>query len=239
MTKPRVAIVHALGRCGSTLLARCLGSMKGVMVIGEVHPLGLAHFDPLRQAREWYAMPPEQVEGFVPKIQQIAAFAQQREMALVLRDWTYLDFVGKPYVESPSGRLMTAEVLAESFDLRQVCLVRHPLYQRRNDVTLAAFLPAHRRFAEHAVTMGFVRYEDLTASPTQMLMGLCLELGIPFDPGFIDRWHEYVNFTGHHGGPNDIAPPLPREMSADVLTRAETSVDYQASLAMLNYGHPR
>jgi len=36
--KPRIRLLHQLGRSGGTLISRCLGSMQGVVLLSEIHP---------------------------------------------------------------------------------------------------------------------------------------------------------------------------------------------------------
>ncbi len=55
MTPPRVAVVHQMARTGATLVNRCLGSMRDIQVLSEVHPL-----DPqckiTREATRWFQL---------------------------------------------------------------------------------------------------------------------------------------------------------------------------------------
>ena len=76
--KPPLRIVHNLARTGGTLICRCLGSMKGVAVLSEIHPMAAHLMNPVAQAREWFGLLSEQdfargVIGFEDAIELIAA----------------------------------------------------------------------------------------------------------------------------------------------------------------------
>ena len=55
MTQAPVAVVHQMARTGGTLINRCLGSMRDILVLSEIHPL-----DPqckiTRQAALWFQL---------------------------------------------------------------------------------------------------------------------------------------------------------------------------------------
>jgi len=58
-------LLHHLARTGGTLLCRCLASMDSVYLLSEINPQGVAHFNPLRQAADWYGLvAPEEIFDF-------------------------------------------------------------------------------------------------------------------------------------------------------------------------------
>lgn len=211
------------------MISRCLASMNGVVLLSEIHPLGVRMFDPLQQAHSWYGLVTEddlqRLQGqriaFADAIGLIARRCAEQGRLLVLRDWSHLDYTGIPYA-APVYRCRLAESLQDGFDLVRTSTVRHPLDQwlslstkpaLRGRLDPARYLEGVERFAEDAVSVGFARYEDFTRAPDDTLRAICAALELPFDPGYRDRWAGYANVTG------DVMPgrggaeirPLPRQ----------------------------
>ena len=98
---PAVAVVHQMARTGATLVNRCLGSMRDISVLSEVHP-----FDPqvkiTRQAVRWFQLLGEddkpwlealssrnRLEAFAEIVVCLAERCAGRGQHLVLRDWSH------------------------------------------------------------------------------------------------------------------------------------------------------
>ena len=248
-----------MARSGGTLISKCLGCMAGVVLLSEIHPLGTNHFNPLLQAQRWYGLLSAQdlIElkargriGFVDAIELIRRRAEDCSQRLVIRDWSHLDFTGVPFVARPAHRLLTAQALASRYELRQVCTVRHPLDQWLSLSQLAvvhgrlgleAFLTGYRRFAEVAQTIGFMRYEDFTEDPAEVMKSLCGRLKLKFDRSFSARWRDYTFITGDVSGSRgggEIRPVPRRPVGSDLLAALAANADYQRSLDLLGYRHP-
>ena len=130
--------------------------------------------------------------------------------------------------------------------LKRSAVVRHPLDQwrsmheypaSRGRCSLADYLKGYRRFAEMALEIGFVRYEDFCREPSITLQALCANLGIPFDPEFSNNWMHYTRLNGDMSRPPELpisarSRPPPDVQRMEVLLK---SADYRASLAMLGY----
>lgn len=253
--RPKIRILHQLARSGGTVICRCLASMKDVVLLSEIHPLGTRMFNPLQQAMEWYGLlQATEIEAvsrdkisFSAAIALIAERCVDQGKILVLRDWNHLDYIGIPFVQ-PEYRPMLAETLAQDFELIRFATVRHPLDQwlslTRNPVfanRLGAgkYLKSVRRFSEMAAATGFLHYEDFTADPDTAMQQLCKALELPFDASYRDRWANYTNITG------DVLPgrsesseiePLPRQNTDPQLHQALTArADYQRILQIMNY----
>ena len=258
LARPELRLVHHMARSGGTLFSKCLGCMEGVLLLSEIHPLGIRQFNPLDQAQGWFRLlTAEDVAdlrrrrgvSFPDAIGLIRRRAAGRGRALVVRDWSHLDFTGVPFVDRPAYRLLTAEALRPAFALRQLCTVRHPLDQwlslRRLAVvqgrlTPETYLHGYRRFAEVAAAIGFVRYEDLTREPAATMRRVCERLALPFDPGFEDRWWNYRFVTGDvYGTRNGTAlrPTPRRELEPGLAGRFAANDDYAAALMLLGYEH--
>ena len=262
MTQASVAVVHQMARTGGTLVNRCLGSMRDVLVLSEVHPL-----DPqckiTRQAAHWFQLLGEDDKPWLRGLSArdpLAAFAEIVECLvarctkqgrhLVLRDWSHLDFLGVPFVHQPPMQLLTERALRERCDLRQAFVVRHPLDQYASCaarpgmapyLTPRRFVDAYRAFAQVAADREFQRYENLVADPDEELGVLCRRLRIPLDPSYRERWQAYDKLTGDSAGPSrgfaqeGIAALPPRLLDEGVLAALRGEPGYAESLELLGY----
>lgn len=227
-TRPRMRLLHHLARSGGTVISRCLGAMNRVVLLSEIHPLGVRLFDPLHQARAWHdLLTDEDLEGlrrrppaFAEAIGLIARRCAERGLLLILRDWTHLDYTGIPYAQAVY-RPRLAEALQTDFELVRTATVRHPLDQWlslsgkpafRGRLDPARYLEGVARFVDEAAAIGYTRYEDFTVDPDAALQRICAALDVPFDAGYRERWADYSRVTG------DVLPgragreirPLPR-----------------------------
>ena len=100
MAKPVLRLIHNLARSGGTLIGRCVGAMAGVALLSEIHPRGNKHFNPVRQAHEWYGLltrddidwfDSDEPKSYPDAIRRIVTRAEERGDALVIRDWAHLD----------------------------------------------------------------------------------------------------------------------------------------------------
>jgi len=252
--KPVVRIIHHMARSGGTIICRCLASMNKVVLLSEIHPKGVSMFNPLVQAHDWYGLlNPDDVElarsgklDFTAAIQLISNRCEQQGRILVLRDWSHLDYTGLPFTQA-SYRSLLAEALEPDFELIRYSTVRHPLDQWlslsskpvfRDKLGPAKFLRGASRFAESAVTTGFLRYEDFTHDSDHWLQSLCNAMNLEYDPAYGRRWQAYKNITG------DILPgrsagkisSLPRQ-AVDVgeEQRFTALPHYQQTISRLGY----
>ena len=254
-----------LPRSGGTVVARCLGSMKNVFLLSEVHPRtdpGLTQLDPIWQAQEWFRFFPDRPDAhkafggdaFAKKIERVYDEVAARNGILVLRDWSHLDFTGFPHVKDPLGRLSILDALDGRFDILNAALVRHPLPQFASHRALMAsgsaeraafvdkwftpefFARAYLFYAQAASDIGCVRYEDFLSDPDGFMKGLCATLAIPFDPGFQDRWRDNDSVTGAVDERTDRIAATPRApLPPDLEARLRESLDYRKTCALLDY----
>jgi len=256
--KPTIRVLHHLARSGGTVISKCLAVMDSVVLLSEIHPLGIEQFNPLVQAREWFqlvsgdesrARGKMNRSGFLDAIALIHRRCDERDKRLVIRDWSHLDFTGVPFVQDPSYRLQTADVLRDRFDAVHIATVRHPLDQLLSLRRLAniqeywdepAILRGFRCFAERAVEVGFLRYEDFVADPDRVLRELCERLQLEFDDGYKDRWADYRNITGAVVSKGTTIQAEPRgAVDLELLGRLSGNDDYQTILELLGYEHPK
>ncbi|MFC1513042.1 tetratricopeptide repeat protein [Thermodesulfobacteriota bacterium] len=260
LTKPTIKIIHHLARSGGTVISKCIGCMKDVIMLSEIHPLGRKWFNPLNQASKWFNLftPQEHQEiqqaelAFAEVISLIAERCAQHQKHLVIRDWTHLDYTGVPFLPKPTNQLFTYELLKEHFPIKRVTTVRHPIDQwlslsrlgiMQGHLDLNSYLAGFKKFAEECLEIGFIRYEDFTKTPEEKTQELCNLLSIPYDPAFIGKWWSYETITGDtnskRGATKEINP-VPRYPVADeIIKKFATNQDYLKTISMLGYEHPK
>jgi hypothetical protein len=197
-------VLKALGGCGSTLLTRLLGAIPGTFVLSEVNPRS-AHLysyrlNPLTQVRDWRPDASAELTGFDPAelgdrrrfgvfIQVLHGLLSQRAETLVVRDYSYVDYIGTPYFDPAPKNSSLRAALDHHFELSEVLLVRHPVDQlasllRHSAVTNVIdpshFLEAYESFlADHPVSM-ILKYEDIVCNPLVALRRLCSHWNLHF-----------------------------------------------------------
>lgn len=254
---PPLRIVHNLARSGGTLISRCLGSMTGVAVLSEIHPMAAHMMNPVAQAKHWFGLLSDEdcargTTGFDDAIELIAQRSTERGMQLVIREWTHWDYIGQPFVEKPRNRSLLADILQSRFRLLQAAIVRHPIDQWlslrelaliHGKVGLGSYLEGYRRYADLCVQTGFVRYEDFTAAPQEQIASLCKLLELNYDADFIHRWPENDRYTGHKGGARgervrEIRQLPRRKVELGLFEAFEADRNYREILNLLGYSHP-
>jgi hypothetical protein len=257
----QLGILHQLARTGGTIINRCLGCMRNIVMLSELHPTlpQGASFHPLYQAGQWFdlfgpeeranfranAVREKKIDDFIRSLELIEERTRSSGRHLLIREFSHADFVRTPLTQ-PEFRSRMADALGERYALRRSAVVRNPLDQWRSmqdypairgRCSLSDYLDGYRRFAEMAVQVGFVRYEDFCREPAAALELLCANLGMPFDAEFSDHWVHYNKLTGDLGRPPALPirarsrpPPAPQLMDA-----LRQSPDYRASLALLGY----
>jgi hypothetical protein len=255
--RPVLRLIHQLARTGGTTICKCLAVMPDVVLLSEIHPLGVEKIDPLRQAMNWFALIGQAdidqlgpSPDFAASIRLIASRASASGSKLVIRDWNHLDFVGAPLVEAPPFRLTMAEVLSKHFRLRQVATVRHAIDHwqslrrlplMRGKIDLDRFLQGYRRFAELVAPMGFVRFEDFCVRPDDSLRHLCDALELTYDPAWRSRWAGYDRITGDEAAQRnsgELKQPRRRPLEPGLADAFLKHPDYLPALALLGYRHP-
>ncbi len=251
-----------MARSGGTIISRCLGCMKGIVLLSEIHPYGYQNqlINPLAQAHEWFKLlKPEDIARvknnqplpFVDVIELIKQRCDEQNLTLVIRDWSHIDFTGWPHNNKPAYKLTTAKSLASRFTIVRTATVRHPIDQwlsfresqswTGTEFSLDKFLYGYRKFAEVAVKMGYERYEDFTDKPEMVLEKLCNKLRIPYDPCFKDNWGSYQSITTatrDRDGGFVISKRPRREVEAELIESFTGNKDYQVAINLLGYRHP-
>ncbi len=266
----QIRIIHGLARTGGTVLCMCLGSMRDVVLLSEVNPRSASAYhklNPVYQAAKWFSLldagemaavgeAAKQATDpntlFVDVIDHIDRAAAKRGKALVLRDWSHVDFLGAQWDGldmQPSGRLALADLLGSRFQLRQVAICRHPIkqwrsydrYQRTNHdrlLSAADMMRGTASFATAAAPLGFMKYEDFVTSPEAFLRDLCEKLDLDFDPGYAERWRDYDKVTGDVDRPRErteIREPAPHQLAEAEIEAILANPDFRRAIELFGY----
>lgn len=255
--KPKIRILHHLARSGGTLISKCLGSMKDVVLFSEVHPDAMKFINPVQQAIEWHGLV-SKAEARAWRMKDAALFVQMCVLAeyrastrgakVVLRDWSHIDYHGLPY-QRPTMRSRIVEVLKDRFEIVQTSTVRHPIdtylslmklpIMQNIPFSIKMYLDGCLAFAEYAVQTGFLRYEDFTHAPDEHLRTLCERLELEFDPGYAQRWQTYEHITGDitgtRGGKSEIRPLKRRPADAQLVAQFRSYDSYAKIKELLGY----
>lgn len=258
--RPVIRIFHNMARSGGTIISKCLGCMRDIVLLSEIHPHGTQWFNPLTQAQEWFQLFSDAelrelqklgTVNFVDLISLIDERCRELNKILIIRDWTHLDFTAVPFLEKPSYHLTAADVFRERFDVQNYSSVRHPIDQwlslrglaiLHGKLSLDDYLLGYYHFAEQVQITGFLRYEDFVKEPESVMKELCKKLSVPYHAEFIYKWPDYTTITGDTQsarGDKRIIRPVPRkQMEPGLLEQFEKNQYYIKSLDLLGYGHP-
>ncbi len=257
MNQPKIPVLHALARSGSTLIARCINSLPNVAVFGELHYAArprYGQFNPLVQGRDWYGLidkhelPPLESYNFHDAIDLVVARCRERQVQPVLRDWNHRDFM----IEGRASRASfnTARSLVNRYPLKQIALTRHPISQwlsfqnfepLRNRYTVKDFMRGYLAYANQCRDLPVIRYEDFCAEPEQTMKVICTHTGLVYDPEFISRWPANRNVTGDLGSGSRgdqmsvIQKLRSRSIPSQIQAEFEDAPGYREALEIFDY----
>ncbi len=209
--KPIIRIIHNLARSGGTLLSKCLGSMKTVALLSEIHPKAqkAVSFNAIKQAQKWLNFDPNhpwQASDFVASIKAIEQHCSQQKISLLLRDWSHIDYLGVPVTTEPDNQAALLNTLKNDFHIQHIQLIRNPidtwLSTRRLNLIKTAkisstdFIQAYLNYLDQTSTDFQLLYEDFLIEPDNMLKQACIHLKIKYDPDYKNKWHEFKQLTG-------------------------------------------
>ena len=112
-----IRLIHNLPRSGGTIISKCLGAQKDVVLLSEIHPEGvtvskkmgvnLPVFDPVYQIQRWNNLFKESEYKeilnsnikFEEKIELVYEKTELANKKLIIRDWAFVDFFGAPFIK--------------------------------------------------------------------------------------------------------------------------------------------
>jgi hypothetical protein len=256
-----ISLVHSLGGCGGTLLSRCLGVLPNVALFSEVNPLAVhlfPQFCPLYQDKNWnHLLTPAELDrfsaldladpaNFSRLVAALRKRALQQNRFLVLRDYNYAEFIGIPFFDNPPGAFRIYDALPAGMPVVAIALIRHPIAQWRSlckRANVAAvlnperFCSAYLAFLTQLGAKAVFQYETFVREPEAGMRRICRELRLPFDPAFIQRFHEFQNITGDFSRHHEyvIAQSGARHLSPEIIRCFRASRAYQRILSITGY----
>jgi hypothetical protein len=246
-------------------LSRCIGVLPGIALLSEINSASVKlfpSFDPLYQDKNWlHLLGPADAERFSQMdLGNVEAFrelvdvfhvrASEAGRHLVLRDYSYVDFVGVPYTADPPRRLTLYATLPAGVPTRAAALIRHPVDQwsslRKHEfvravLTPAVFCEAYAAFLEElGSSIPVYKYEDFVERPVMQLQAICGDLAIPFDPSFTERFHTFDYVTGDFTRQREksISLPCRKKLSPKELDEFRSSATFRRILRITGYAEP-
>ena len=258
---PVLPVIRTLGGCGGTLVSRLFGALPCVVLLSETNPRSAnlfgGHLNPLRQLQRWHPELAEYVAefdeaeiGYPPRfgemLARVHAAVTHRGRRLMLRDFSYADFLGVPFLWPPAADSSLDAAIAGRFTARSLLLVRHPAAQlaslrghRAIKYVLSAerFVAGSCDFLANRGRVPLFRYEDLTAAPEATFSAMCEALDVPFATAALTAFVEVVSVTGNLTRAAD--PHIARAAPSPGALRAQAELagvpGYPALLATLGY----
>lgn len=248
-----VTVMLCFARSGGTVLNRCLGMLPNVVMLSEVNPLG-GGWGPRgadsyttvgAQAKHWYGIELKS-DDFSDALVELADACRRRDRVLIVRDWSFIDFVPHEYNGmQPPRRFLTLDALESRVGVRPFAFVRNAIdvyLSRRGDTE--AFFRDYLAYVRELVRrkVPIFRYEDFCRNPEGTLRALCRLSGARFSDAF-RRYEEYENVNGDvqlgtasRGIRRRGIRPLKRKpVDADLRRRIGGNPDMVAANRLLGY----
>ncbi len=250
-------VLKTLGGCGGTIVSRALAA-SGALVLSEVNPRSANLFagalNPIVQMnRDHFDLLPEAWRGVdvhtlgAPNVfgAFMAALTDALEQPLLIRDYSYIDYIGVPFLWPRPVQACLSHALKPFGMIRSALLVRHPYHCLRSllthpplaDVlTPEDFVAGHIAFHEDNRNVPLFRYEDFIAAPERVVKALRGVLGLSVERGWSERLAEVTPLTGHRRAidSTEIAAPLDRH-DPELVARLEAVPGYEHLLELGGY----
>ena len=217
-----IRIIHNLPRSGGTIISKSVSAQKNISLLSEIHPLGKEIRkkmkvnpdlgDPLYQFKNWYKSYDDEEYNkiqslkldFLSKIKLINEKVKEQKKLLILRDWSFVDFFGKPFAE-PSQKNSLLDILLKHFEVKNIFLIRDPVEMfiscnRRlpffmKNYSFDSFLDGYGSYIQSIKENKFIKFENFVQNPTQNLKKLSKILDFEFDKNY-DQNLGKTNITG-------------------------------------------
>ena len=217
-----IRLIHNLQRSGGTIISKCLGAQDDVVLLSEIHPNGIEVLkkmkrncdfgDPIFQAQEWNELfKKEEYEkikntnyNFEEKISLIVEKTEEKNKKLIIRDWSFLDYFGIPFVK-PTYKNSVLEILDKKFKILNLYILRHPLELYIScfnslpffikNYNFDFFVKGYENFFLNALKSKIFKFEDFCNNPEENLKSMCKILRINFNDNFSDNLNK-IKLTG-------------------------------------------
>ena len=224
-----IRLIHNLPRSGGTIISKCLAAQKDVILLSEIHPEGVemskkmggnpTMFDPINQSQKWnnlfgnseYEKICNSSYNFERKVDLIYQKTEVNNKKLIIRDWAFLDFFGKPFIE-PSYKNSLIEALNKKFEILNLYIIRHPLelfvscYKSLNFFKyydFSFFLKGYRNYYLDASKNNVFTYENFLLEPEKNLKNMCDILKVDYNDNYLIKLKD-INLTGDLTAKNSL-----------------------------------
>ncbi len=217
-----IGIIHNLPRVGGTIISKSISAQKDIVLLSEIHPQGLKVRDmmkvkinlgdPLYQAQNWYNLfeidDYNHLErsklNFLDKIKIIYEKVTKQNKFLIIRDWSFIDYLGKPFVK-PINKNVLLEELQKDFEIKNIFLLRDPLetflscmkklpYFSQN-YSFDEFLDGYNSYLQNINNKNVIFFEKFTETPDEILNKISAIFNFKFNENFKQKLKE-INITG-------------------------------------------
>ena len=217
-----IRLIHNLPRSGGTIISKCLAAQKDTILLSEIHPNGIEirkkmgldpiDFDPIFQFQIWnnsfekdeYKKISNSDYKFEEKIDLIYEKTESLNKKLVIRDWAFADYFGKPFTE-PKYKNSLLEILNKKYKILNLYVIRHPIKTYlscynflnffRSGYDFDFFIKGYRNYFLNASTNNICIFENFITNPEKSLKKMCDILDIDYDTNYLNKLKD-VNLTG-------------------------------------------
>ena len=203
-----VVVMICFARSGGTVLNQCIGCLSNVVMLSEVNPLGgggrgpgIVYRSVKEQAKHWYNIDISS-DDFIDGILELEHVCLNAGKHLVIRDWSYVNFVPTPVNNfNPPRRLMTLELLEQKCHVVPFAFVRDAIdvWLSRGTAPISDFFKCYLNYTEEIIArhIRIFRYEDFCKNPEEVLQSICTYTGLDYSESFWD----YLSFRTVNGDP--------------------------------------
>tara|TARA_B100001559_G_C16385902_1_gene568801 strand:+ start:213 stop:1010 length:798 start_codon:yes stop_codon:yes gene_type:complete len=206
-----IGIIHNLPRVGGTIISKSISAQKDIALLSEIHPQGIKVRDmmkvdtnlgdPLYQAQNWYNLFKiddynELVKSqlnFLDKIKIINEKIKKQNKFLILRDWSFIDYLGKPFIE-PTNKNILLELLRKDFEIKNIFLLRDPLetflscmkklpFFSKN-YSFDKFLDGYNSFLKDINNENVIHFENFAERPDEILNQISIIFNFKFNKDY-------------------------------------------------------
>ena len=206
-----IRIIHNLPRSGGTIISKSISAQKNISLLSEIHPIGPnvrekmkaqpVWGDPLYQFQSWYKLfndkeydeIKESNLDFLSKIKMINQRVKNKKKTLVIRDWSFVDFFGKPFVD-PINEISILKELSNDFEIKNIFIIRDPIEMFiscnnglnffRNNYSFDTFLDAYESYFENIKQDNYIKFENFIDNPIQNLKKISQLLDFKYDENY-------------------------------------------------------
>ena len=214
MDKKKIPVFYAFARSGGTLINRCIGCMKGNVVLSEVNPyFSVVSIE--KQAKDWFSLISETEyqlllkESYANKIDYILTKTQSSHKKLIIRDWVTVNFLANCLGDDT---LIPSQVLEQKLYLSHHEFKICPVVISRNSadvyeslkrtfiqfssLSIDEFGIAYLKYAEAVCKYPIFHYESICEKPDITINKICNVLDISYDSCFVNHFIDFTNCTG-------------------------------------------